>query len=248
MKKTMIFAAALILLAGTASNAGAQDVKDILNKMIDAQGGRKALESIADSTTLGTLEMIQMGMSGSIAIYQKYPNKMRIDVEIMGMTMTQAFDGEKAWMTNMQTGAVEEMPDLMAKNMRRQALGARAALHPEQVGITYVFKGREKVNDKEYIVLVQSFKDEFKATVYVDPTTYLVYKVRAKSMDATGMGGEVETETVYGEYKKEGDTLAAHTISTFQNGAEALRMTLTKISYNSKLEDAFFNMPKSPTD
>jgi outer membrane lipoprotein-sorting protein len=244
MKKILALAATLTLLTGLATNAGAQDVKDILNKMVDAQGGRKALETLSDSTVSGSIELVQMGMNGSITIYQKYPNKMRIDIEVVGMLITQAYDGEKAWMTNPQTGGIEEMPDLQAKNMRRQAFGARAALNPEEFGITYALKGREKVNDKEYIVLEQTFKDGYKVTLLVDPTTYLIYKSRAKSMDATGMGGEVDTESVFEDYRKENNTVAAHKISTIQNGAEVMHMTYVKISFNTKLEDAFFKMPK----
>lgn len=245
MRKTMIFAMALILLAGAAVNAGAQDVKDILNKMIDAQGGRKALEAVADITISGSLDLIQMGMSGNITIYQKYPDKMRIDMEVMGIMITEVYDGEKAWWTNPQSGgAVEEMPDLIAKNMKRQAFGARAALDPEKFGISYVFKGKEKINDKEYLVLEQSFKDGFKATVYIDPATYLIYKTKAKSVDATGTGGEVDTESVSEDYRNEGGMIIAHKMSTFQSGAAAMTMTYVKISTNSKLEDALFKISK----
>jgi outer membrane lipoprotein-sorting protein len=244
MKKILIFTVALILLTGAAVNAGAQDVKVILNKMIDAQGGRKALEAVSDITISGSLDMIQMGMSGNITIYQKYPDKIRIDVEVMGIMITQVYDGEKAWMTNPQSGAVEEMPDLMAKNMKRQAFGARAVLDPEKHGISFAYKGKEKVNDKEYLVLEQSFKDGYKATVYIDPATYLIYKTKAKSMDATGTGAEVDTESVSEDYRNEGGLIIAHKTSGFQGGAAAMTMTYVKVSINSKLEDAFFKISK----
>lgn len=162
----------------------------------------------------------------------------------MGIMITQAYDGEKAWMTNPQSGAVEEMPDLMAKNMKRQAFGARAALDPEKYGISYVYKGKEKANDKEYLVLEQSFKDGFKATIYVDPATYLIYKTKAKGIDATGTGGEVDTESISEDYRNEGGLILAHKTSTFQSGAVAMAMTYVKISTNSKLEDALFKMSK----
>jgi outer membrane lipoprotein-sorting protein len=244
MKKILIFTVALILLTGAAVNAGAQDVKVILNKMIDAQGGRKALEAVSDITISGSLDMIQMGMSGNITIYQKYPDKIRIDVEVMGIMITQVYDGEKAWMTNPQSGTVEEMPDLMAKNMKRQAFGARAVLDPEKHGISFAYKGKEKVNDKEYLVLEQSFKDGYKATVYIDPATYLIYKTKAKSMDATGTGAEVDTESVSEDYRNEGGLIIAHKTSGFQGGAAAMTMTYVKVSINSKLEDAFFKISK----
>jgi len=93
MRKMVTIGLAGILLAGTAALAQAQTAKDILDKMIEAQGGRKALEAIKDTTTVGGMEMVQMGMNGSITMYQKEPNKMRMDIEVMGMIITRAFDG-----------------------------------------------------------------------------------------------------------------------------------------------------------
>ena len=72
--------------------------------MIEAQGGRKALAAIKDTTISGTIEMPQMGISGSITIYQKEPDKMRMDMEFMGMVITQAYDGQNAWMVNPADG------------------------------------------------------------------------------------------------------------------------------------------------
>jgi hypothetical protein len=77
-----------------------QKATDILDKMIEAQGGRRVLEGIKDTTLLGSLEWVEAGggsVSGTFARYQKEPNKIRQEMEIMGMTRTDAFDGELAW-------------------------------------------------------------------------------------------------------------------------------------------------------
>ncbi len=242
MKKIAGAAILLVLLAGLTVPSQAQDAKDLLEKMIKAQGGRAALADVKDATTSGSLEMVQMGMNGSVTLYQKEPDKMRIDIEIMGMVITQAYDGQKAWMTNPQTGSTEEMPETQGQSMRRQALGNDSLLNPEKYGITYVLKDKEKVGDKDYLVLEQSFKDGTKATMYIDPATFLVYKAKAKTQDMTG--ADVEGETVFDDYRKEGDVMVAHKMITYQAGAEFLRMTFTKVSYNAKLEDAFFKMSK----
>lgn len=242
MKKCFVAGVLAALLAGLAVNAQAQDVKEILDKMIQAQGGRVALAAIKDTTISGSLEMVQMGMNGSLTMYQKEPDKMRIDIEIMGMVITQAYDGQKAWMTNPQTGSTEEMPETQGQSMRRQALGNDALLNPEKFGITYVFKGKEKSGDKDFLVLEQTFKDGTKATMYIDPATYLIQKAKAKTQDMTG--ADVEGETIFEDYRKEGDLLAAHKMITYQNGAEFLRMTFTKVTYNAGLDDTFFKMSK----
>jgi outer membrane lipoprotein-sorting protein len=242
MRKALAVGLLGLLVLGTAATANAQTAKTIIDKMIEAQGGRKALGSIKDTTIAGSLEMIQMGMNGSITIYQKEPNKMRMDIEIMGMVITQASDGTQAWSTNPQTGTTEEMLGKQGDDFRRQALGVDASLNPEKYGITYVLKGKEKIGEKEYFVLEQSFKDGATATMHVDAGTYLTYKVKAKSTDMTG--AEVETETITEDYRKVGETMVAHKMTIFQNGAEFIRMTFTSAVYNSGIEDALFKMTK----
>lgn len=230
----------LFLLSLTTSPGLSQEASDILKKIVEAQGGKKVLEKIEDMTTSGTLEMIQMGMSGSVTMYKKEPNKMRMDIEVMGMIITQAFDGETAWMVNPQTGSKEEMPEKQAEDMKRMALGVDAFLYPEKYGISFVYKGKEKIEEKEYLILEQTFADGHKATLYIDPKTYLTYKTKATTMNP--MGVEVETETFESDYKKVNGMTIAYSIVVFQDGEEFMKLTLTDITFNSGLEDSLFKM------
>jgi len=228
------------ILSMSAAPAASKTAKDILDKMIEAQGGRKLLASIKDTTLTGSMEMIQMGLTGSITMYQKEPNKMRMDMEFMGMMITQAYDGEKAWMVNPQTGNTEEMPEKFAEDFKRQALGNDAILHPEKYGITFKYNGKEKIEDKEYLVLEQTYSDGHKATLYVDPETYLTYK--SKTMTLNQMGVEVETETFLSDYKKVDGMTVPHSITIYQDGEEFAEITITDININSGLEDSLFKM------
>lgn len=230
----------LFLFSLFAPTGFSQTAQEVLEKMIDAQGGRKVLESIKDTTLVGTAEMIQMGMNGSFTMYQKEPNKMRWDFEVMGMTVTQAFDGEKAWWLNPQTGVTEEMPEKVTQSLKRQALGNDSLLNPEKYGITFTLKGKEKIQDKDYLVLEETFQDGNKATLYLDPSTYLLYKMKMMTVDQTG--NEIETENIFDDYKKVGDTVIAHSMTIFQSGAEFIRMTYTQVTFNSGLEDSLFQM------
>jgi len=217
-----------------------QEASDILKKMVEAQGGKKVLEKIEDTTSSGTLEMIQMGMSGSITMYKKEPNKIRMDIEVIGMIITQAFDGETAWGINPQTGSIEEMPEQQAEDMKRMSLGADALIYPEKYGISFAYKGKEKIEEKEYLVLEQTFSDGHKATLYIDPKTYLTYKSKSTTMNQ--MGVEVESESFESDFKKVDGITIAHSIIIFQDGEEFMKLTLTDITFNSGLEDSLFKM------
>jgi outer membrane lipoprotein-sorting protein len=241
MKKRAILAGLVVLiLAAAASAAPGADVKDVLAKMIDAQGGRTALEAVKDTTVAGNVEMIQMGVNATITMYQKEPDKMRLDIEVMGMVITQAYDGQKAWFVNPQTGATEEMPEAQAKSFKQQALGNDALLNPEKAGVSYALLPSQKIDAKEFLVVEQTLPDGHKNTLFVDPESYLV--IRTKTRAPNQMGVEVDAETVFTDFRKEGDLLVAHQMTTYQDGAEFMRMSFTKYTYNAGLEDSFFAM------
>ncbi len=65
MKKILSFSLLCTLLVGLlVSSAYSQDANAIIEKILDAQGGRKLLESIKDSTATADMDLPEMGMSG----------------------------------------------------------------------------------------------------------------------------------------------------------------------------------------
>jgi outer membrane lipoprotein-sorting protein len=156
------------------------------------------------------------------------------------MVITQAFDGETAWMVNPQTGSSEEMPEQMAEFMKRDSMGDAAYLNPAKYGITYTAKGKETVDGKECFVLEQKYSDGYAATMYIDAKTYLIYKT--KGMNLNQMGVEVEQENVMTDYKKVNGLMSPHTMTMYQDGEEFMVFTLEEVKYNTGLEDSFFEM------
>ena len=240
MKKAMIICVlGIFLVSVTATPGYSQTAKEIIQKMIEAKGGRKAIESIDDSTVSGTMELIQQGLSGDITIYRKEPSKMRLDIELMGMVITQAYDGNMAWWTNPQTGATEEMPANEAASMKRDALPRDATFNPEKYGISFASKGKESLEGKDHYVVEQTYADGFKVTLYVDCATYLITK---STGTVSSEMGDMEFEQFAADYKKVHGLLIAHKITTYMNGAEARILTITDVQYNTGLEDSLFIM------
>jgi len=241
MKRVFSFCLMSLFLLSLITSPGlGQKASDILEKMIEAQGGRKVVEGIKDTTMSGTFEMPMMGISGTSTMYQKDPNKTRMDAEFMGMVFTQAFDGETGWTINPETGGVEPLSEKALEYAKREALGDEALLHPEKCGITYAYKGKETIEGKDYFILEATYSDGYKLAVYVDSKTYLTYKSKGLSLDM--MEVEVDTETVMSDYKKVDGTMIPHTIVIIQNGEAFMTITLTEVSFNTGLEDSLFKM------
>jgi outer membrane lipoprotein-sorting protein len=223
-----------------------QTVQEILKKMVEVQGGKEFFEGIKDMTLSGNLEIIQQGTTGTLTVYKKEPDKRRVDIEIQGVdieiqgtVITQAYDGQTAWGTNLQTLATEVFSGDQAASLKREALPIVSFLYPEKYGISFAYKGKEKLENKDYFVLEESFADGFKLTFYVDPETYLTYKTKAKT---TTQMGEAEVEQFNSDYRKVDGMTIAHSLVQHFNGQENIKITFSKVSFNSGLDDSLFKM------
>lgn len=229
-------------LAGQAAAASSKEALDGLAKMIAAMGGRKALDSAKDATLSGRIEINAAGqtLSGPVTLYQKEPDKMRVDLTVpeYDLSVSQAFDGLKGRFTNPQTGMTEEMPDFLVQDFARQATGTQALLDPKKAGVVYALKPKAEIESKDYIVLERTYPDGHKFTFFLDPETYLPYKTASRTFDI--MGGEVEAETFFGDYRKVGGLMVAHAIRILHNGVEAQRITIASVAHNTGLEDGLF--------
>jgi len=246
MKRIVSFSIVTLLLLSLAWTSGiSQKAPDVLAKFIKANGGRKAMEKIKDQTFSGTFELVSMGLEGSMTFYFKEPNKIRQDMEVMGMLVTNAYDGEIGWMINPQTGAVEEVPEDAQEEMGRGALtsGFSAFLYPEKYEITYKVKGKETIEDIDCIVMEQIFSDGHIATMYIDSDTYLLYKTKEMASGQMG-GGQVEQEVFVSDYKKVEGVMFAYTLTIYQEGEEFMTATVTEVKFNTGLEDSLFEMEK----
>jgi outer membrane lipoprotein-sorting protein len=241
MKRAIVNAlGAVTLTAMAVAPCSGQTAQEVLSKMIDAMGGRKALQAVKDTTISGSIEVAQYGLTASLTMYQKEPNKQRMDIDVMGMIISQGFDGNTGWFTDPQSGVTQEMPEAQSRELARQAQGNAALLDPGKFGIALTLKPRVDLDGREHLVLEQTWADGHTITFFIDPATYLPAKTRTRAIGQAGV--EVDSETFLADYRKVGNTVVAHSIRNLQDGIEAMRLTVTKVVTNSNLDDALFAM------
>jgi len=215
---------------------------EIRNEMIQAQGGKAAIEKIKDMKVTGTIEVSQQGLNVPFTQYKKEPDKRRIEMKVMDTVQVQVFDGEKAWELNSQTGKAVEILGEDAVDIKRGSLALTWILDPEKYGISLVHKGREKIDGKYYIVLEQVYSDGGKVINYLDPETYLIFKIKSKILDE--MMVEVETETFLSDYKSVKGYVMAHTMISYLHGKEYMRILFKKVKLNTRLPNHLFFIQK----
>lgn len=250
MRKPFAWTVAAAMLVSLSAGAGqapaaasSKDALGVLARTVEAMGGRKLLASIKDTTLKGTAELVQMGLSAPVTIYQKEPNKLRIDVDLSavapGQIFCQAFDGTRGWGTNVQTWTNEDMSEALSKDFSHQAMGNDALLDPRKLGVAYGLKPKVTLDGKDYIVLEQTLADGHRRSIFIDPETHLPYKSATTSVDPA-TGGGVETESLLGDYRKVGGLMVNHSLRTFQGGMEIMRITISTVAHNTGLDDALF--------
>jgi Cu/Ag efflux protein CusF len=101
-------AVAAVLAASAASGAQAQQLppaRQLVDKYVEAIGGRQALARHQQRKVVSEMSMPAMGMNMTVELYQARPNKLFTKTEMAGMgTFTSGYDGTVAWTSNPMQG------------------------------------------------------------------------------------------------------------------------------------------------
>ena len=98
MKRLSYLVIILALTCTGISTAQAQNVDDILASYFEITGGLSNWKNLKSMKMTG--KMLQGGLEFPAVMSQKYPNKFRMDIDIQGKKIIQAYDGKEGWMIN----------------------------------------------------------------------------------------------------------------------------------------------------
>ena len=106
--------AGAIEAAGGRSFVSTPEAERVMQRHIQAIGGREAFNALKTRVSVGTCTLPLQSAPGKVVIYEEAPNKrsMEIDVPHMGV-MQFAFDGARGWMQHPLMGFVEFTDDLL---------------------------------------------------------------------------------------------------------------------------------------
>lgn len=114
--------AAITGAIGVASAAVPQlpDARQLIDRHIEAIGGRSAIEAHTSSHATGAIEVLGQGLVGTLDIYAAAPNKTVVTVNFpaAGMENRTGYDGETGWSTDsimgqrlLQAGELQQLVD-----------------------------------------------------------------------------------------------------------------------------------------
>jgi len=200
--------------------------QQVVEKYLEAIGGRKKLAKINDITI--SMSTTMQGMSISIKSINKAPNKMFVEVGSGGMVFSkQIFDGTKALVTSPMGN--QELSGSELAEMKNQGL-MNVELDYAIHGINLELLGIEPIDGKETYAVQLTYPKGNKETEYYDIASGL--KVRK-----VGAQGPTELK----DYRDVKGILFPFVIQQEMEG-QSMKMNVESIELNTKPSDDIFKI------
>lgn len=210
----------------------------ILDKYIEATGGKAAYEKVKSDISTGTMTFVAMGLKGAMVSYAQAPDKRLVEVSLEGIgKISEGVAGGMAWSMSAMQGPRVKEGDEKAESLRQARYNAD--LNWRDIYKSAETTGSETVDGADCYKVVLTSKDGKTTTRWYDKKTGLITKM---SMSQKSPMGEIQVEIFPSDYRKEGDILMPHKVLSKLAGQE-LSMTIDKVEQNASIPPEKFEPP-----
>jgi hypothetical protein len=217
----------------------AQTADEIVNKYIDATGGKDKWEQVKTVIVNNTTQVMNNeGPSTTQIINGK---AFRLDYEISGQKSTQVFTDKGGWQINPFMGATtaQPLPDEVYKQSKGQLYFTGPLYNYAARGNKVELLGKDGNSYKLKITNA----DSVETMAYVDATTYYLTKI---TRQASMMGQNLELTVSFSNFKKTDlGVIIPFTTEINYGGQFVITNNINKIEFNKTIDPAIFEMPKS---
>lgn len=223
---TMLVLAAFSELAVAQPGASATSVDGILDRFVQALGGRAALEKITTMAFTGVLDVRGAKGPGKTAEYFEYPDRFAAIVEIPGYgTVRTVCDGKSAWNVDPRKGVTEFSGAQLADMRHRADIHWNLKLREFYPDLKLI--GRESVGGRDAWVL-ESTVAGWTYRLFFDTGTGLLIRF---DTDTHGPAGN--STVLVGDYRQVGPIKFSFAAS----------MTSARGSWSRQLSEVKLNEP-----
>ena len=219
--------------------ASSLTVDDIVAKHLATKGGAEKWKTIQTQKMTGVA--VSQGFELAMTVYARRPNQSRqeLTIEIPGepkMTIVNLFDCTKAWMINPMTGdpAPQAMPDAETATAKAQSDFDGALVDYKTKGYTVVELEQSRVAGRPMHHLKVTRADLPTQHIHIDRETFVEMRVSTE--------GPTASETDLSDYKEVEGIMVPHTIKISQSGAVVAELKISKVEFNTPLEDSLFRV------
>jgi hypothetical protein len=212
-------------------------VDQVLDKYLTAMGGQAAFDKITTRTARATIEIPDMGMTGSMIITEKAPNKSLVVIEIATMTIREGTDGVVAWDENPQTGLREKTGVELAEFKRGSMFNVETKLKTAYPKMNVA--GRDTVNGRAAIVIDAIPDQGSPVKIFFDSETGLILK---QTGTRETQEGPVAFESFYEDYRPIDGIKQPHTLRQVTSRFTSV-IRISEMKHNVPVDDALFKKP-----
>jgi zinc protease len=232
----------------TAEEGAAAQV--LLERAIAAKGGLEKLRAIRSITAAtSTVAMSQdppspgsrgAGGEAEATTYLVYPDRVRVDTTLLGVTSLQVYDGDHAWVRD--PSGVHEVPAAATRNLKvglqRNPISlllaaergrVRARLLPDIKDDTGTIRRALEVSGTDLDPVV----------LYIDPDTGLI----SKETYVAGGPGQPLIEELFSDYRPVQGVQVAYLTTIRRGGRPILEQRVRDITINGPLDSTLFERP-----
>jgi hypothetical protein len=240
--RIVVLAAAITLAGGSfaAQTPATPSVDQILQKSIEATGGRAALEKVTSLTARGTLSVPDAGVDGTIQLFQKAPNKALTVVDVAGTQQREGFDGTTGWTEDPQNGVREKGGVELAEARRGATFGRELLMKTLFPKMTVT--GRDKVGTKEAWVIEAVPAEGSPARLFYDVESGL--QVRQIVTRQSPMG-PMQVDVTFDDFRDVDGVKRPFKITQATAQFTAI-IQLSDVTHNAPIDDAMFRKPAAP--
>jgi hypothetical protein len=221
----------------TVPPASLPTARAIIDRYIEAVGGRKAILAHSSSRASGTMTVPSSGISGTLEVYGAKPNKSLVKITMGGIgEITEAFDGKIGWSLNPMTG-----PRLTeGKELEEKAFDADfySDLHEPGRYVSMTTVGQVEFDGRQCYKVSLIRKTGGEDLEFYDVKTSLkagVIGTRESQM------GPINVTQFQSDYKKYGGLLVPTTMKQSAMGVQHT-ITLTAVEFDT-VDPAVFTPP-----
>lgn len=239
MRRTMLKAAVLMLLAVTVR---AQTAEEIITKYIKAVGGMAKIKAVTTLVRTGKFTG-GGGFEAVLRLENKRPDKVREEFSLQAMTGVNAYDGKNGWKIEPWSGKKdpESMGEDEMKSIIDDADFDGHLVNYKEKGHKVKYLGMEPVEGTDAYKLEVTLANGDTYCYYMDTDYYVPIKMSIKRIVR---GAEQEFEMSLGDYKEVNGWYLPFSIETYTKGAqERAKTTFEKIEANVAIPDARFEKP-----
>lgn len=241
MRRLVLMAlAALPLAAQTAAPAKvtpAPTAEQVLDRFVEASGGKAAYAKLKSSQMTGTIEIMGRGVKGGVSIY-KMPGKtyMVMDLEGVGKIESGVSNGI-SWERSQLTGARIKSGDEAAASIRESEMDARASWRKHYTSA--VLDGEESINGQPTWKLTLTPKQGKPETWFFNRDNGLLVKV---SLIVKSPMGEVPAESSMENYKDASGILVPRLMTQKVLNVE-MKTVFDAVNFNVDVPQRYFDLP-----